>query len=712
MTIAAMILVVAFGSVEPPSSQRTAAALLPDPARLAAYHELFAREPHVAGTEGDARAIERLRAAFVEMGDGVKGWSVEVQEFFPLLAHPVRASLEVVESGGAGVDRGAPAADGASPRVLSLPLREPPIATDPDTAHPALDIAWNAWSGSGTVEAGVVYVHFGRREDFERLAALGIDPRGKIALARYGGNFRGYKAKFAEAAGCVGLVMFTDPADSGSVRGRVWPEGGWANDDYVQRGSVLVQPAVGDPTTPGRASTRDAERVPTESLSLPTIPVQPIGAGAAREIVSRMKGVRAPDDWQGGLGGAYSLEDAGLRLRLSVEQTHEVRRTANVFARLEGAAVPEEIVIVGSHHDAWSMGAADPLAGTICMLECARNFAALARAGSRPDRTLVFAAWGAEEYGIFGSTEFVEKDAERLAERAVAYINLDMSAMGLKPGGAVSPTLRPSVERALAAAPGPAAWTARTPADGDAALDAWPKAADGRPQFGNLGGGSDHVAFWCHAGIPSIALSAGGSEGVSYHSNYDTLAWYRAAVGADYASAQLVTGMANAIVAELADSGSTHISPVALIDDGLAHAAELRKLARERGLGETGELADTLIDTMEWTFRRMRIFAVRAEKRIAESPRASDAADLWSLRRIWLSESGLVGRPWYRNLIAAPDRDAGYATSSWPLLREAILDAKPDDPASREAILIAADAYLEAQSATYGLIARLIDDDR
>ena len=703
MTIATCLLLAAFGSAEPSDTARAASALLPDSARLAAFHELLAREPHVAGTEGDARAIERLRAAFAEMGDGVAGWSVEVEEFFPLLAHPVRASLEIVE---------AAVADDGARRVISLPVREPPIAGDPDTAHPALDIAWNAWSASGTVEAGVVYVHFGRREDFERLAALGVDPRGKIALARYGGNFRGYKAKFAEDAGCVGLVMFTDPADSGSVRGRVWPEGGWANDEYVQRGSVLVQPAVGDPTTPGRVSTRDAERVATASLSLPKIPVQPVGAGAAREILSRMQGVRAPEDWQGGLGCGYVLEDAALRLRLSVEQTREVRRTANVFARLEGAAVPEEIVIVGSHHDAWSMGAADPLAGTICMLECARNFAARARAGSRPDRTLVFAAWGAEEYGIFGSTEFVEKDAARLAGRTVAYINLDMSAMGLNPGGAVSPTLRPSVARALASAPGPAAWVARTPSEGASALDAWPKQEDGSPRFGNLGGGSDHVAFWCHAGIPSIVLSAGGSEGVSYHSNYDTLAWYRATVGSDYASAQLVTGMANAIVAELADSGRLHISPVALIDDGLAHAAELRKLARERGLGETGELADTLIDTMEWTFRRMRIFALRAEKRVAESPRASDAADLWSIRSIWLSEAGLTGRPWYRNLIAAPDRDAGYATSSWPLLREAILDAKPDDPASREAILIAADAYLEAQSATYGVISRLLDEAR
>ncbi|MFZ9882728.1 MAG: M28 family peptidase, partial [Phycisphaerales bacterium] len=339
--------------------------------------------------------------------------------------------------------------------VLPLAVTEPNLAIDPATAHPDLDIAWNAWSGSGTAEAGVVYVNYGRKQDFERLAELGIDPRGKIALARYGGNFRGYKAKFAEAAGCVGLVIFTDPADSGATRGKTWPDGGgWANPDCVQRGSLVTLPYIGDPLTPFVEASRDAARLDLAQVALPKIPVQPIGYGAAQQIVSRMKGRAAPDDWKGGLPCAYALEDADLRLRMEVEQVREVTRTANVIARLRGATRPDEEVIVGSHHDAWCFGAADPLAGTICTMESARNFAALARAGERSDRTLVFCAWGAEEYGIFGSVEYVERDTAALATRAVAYINLDMSAMGLKPGAGVSPTLRAAAARALAAAPG------------------------------------------------------------------------------------------------------------------------------------------------------------------------------------------------------------------------------------------------------------------
>lgn len=691
-TASLLVLLLATQTIDP-----AAAARKPDAATLASFHELLASEPHVAGTAGDARTIARLRDAFVKMGEGVPGWTVEVQEIHPLLSRPVKAKLEIV-----GVDLAAPEAS-APPRrgVLPLAVTEPNLAVDPATAHPDLDIAWNAWSGSGTVEAGVVYVNYGRREDFEQLAKLGIDPRGKIAIARYGGNFRGYKAKFAEAAGCVGLVIFTDPADSGFVKGKTWPDGGgWANADCVQRGSLITLPYIGDPLTPGREATKDAARVPLESLALPRIPVQPIGYGAAREILSRMKGAESPKEWRGGLPCDYRLDDAELKLHLSVEQTREIMQTANVIARLEGATRPGESVIVGAHHDAWCFGAADPLAGTICMLEAARTFASLARDGTRPDRTLVFAAWGAEEYGIFGSTEFVERDAAALSRGAVAYINLDMTAMGLNPGGAVSPTLRDAVAKALASAPD---------ATGNAtALSAWAKGENGAPRFGDLGGGSDHVAFWCHAGVPSIMFSAGGSAGASYHSNYDTVAWYRAIVGEDYASARLVTGIVNSVVATLADAGTAHISATALVDDGLAQAANLRELAKARNLGKTGELADTLLDTILATFRSMRGFAAKADARIAAEPRATDGADLWSLRTTWMSERGLDGRPWFRNLLAATDRDSGYATSTWPLLREAILDAKADDPASRQRIMDAAGAYLEAQAATYAVLDRLL----
>ncbi len=650
-----------------------------DPARLAAFHELLASEPHVAGTPGDARNIERIADAFRKMGAGIDGFEVEVQEFFPLLTRPVKARLEIV-----GVE-GEPA--GSRRGVLALGVTEPNLAIDPQTAHPDLDIAWNAWSGSGIAEAGAVYVNFGRREDFAKLKELGIDPRGKIALARYGGNFRGYKAKFAEEAGCVGLVIFTDPGDSGFTKGKTWPEGGsWANAECVQRGSLITTEYVGDPLTPGRFASKDAERLDIASVALPKIPVQPIGYGAAQQILMRMHGAASPKEWHGGLTCDYALDDPRLKLRIEVEQTRAVARTANIIARLKGATRPDEQVIVGAHHDAWCFGAADPLAGTICMLESARGFCDAAREGRRADRTLVFCAWGAEEYGIFGSSEFVERDTESLARNAVAYINLDMAAMGLKPGGAVSPTLRASVTKALAAAPGPRGV--------GSALDAWAKGKDaaldaGKPQYGDLGGGSDHVAFWCHAGVPSISLSAGGSEGTSYHSNYDTVAWYRATVGADYAAARLVTGMASAMLAELGDARSEHISATALVDDCVVQADRLVKLAAE------SKLPTERLVALSKSLADLRARASAADARIASAPTATDAANLRELKSMWLAHGGVEGRPWFRNLYAATDRYSGYATEPWPLLREAVEDASPDAPESLKRLDRATDLYVQ-----------------
>ena len=651
------------------------AARLPSAAALASHHELLASEPHVAGTPGDARMIERLAAQFRAMGEGIEGWEVEVHEFFPLLARPVKAKLEIV-----GLDEAA-TAPGARRGVLSLGVVEPNLAIDPATAHPDLDIAWNAYSASGTIESEVVYANYGRREDFLKLKELGIATRGKIALARYGGNYRGYKAKFAEEAGCAGLVIFTDPADSGFTRGKTWPDGGgWANAECIQRGSLSTLGYSGDPLTPFREATKEAARLDPDAIALPRIPVQPIGYGAAQQILVRMKGAEAPKEWRGGLPCPYPLEGGPLRLRLEVEQRREIARTANVIARLRGATLPDEEIVVGAHHDAWCFGAADPLAGTICMLESARNFAALAREGVRPDRTLVFAAWGAEEYGIIGSSEFVERDADGLARRAVAYINLDMAAMGLRPGASVSPTLRAAVAQALANAPGVD--------EGTTALEIWGKSAAGAPSFGDLGGGSDHVGFWCHAGIPSIALSAGGSEGTSYHSNYDTVAWYRATVGDDYRAARLVTGIVNAVVARLGERDEHTVSPKALVADCLRQCESLRALATQKGLA-----ADALA-RVDAAFAALAPLADEAEARLAATPREGDRAALRGLVRAWFSSDGLPGRPWFRNLYAATDRHSGYGSSVWPALREAIEDGDAAALAAAEARYLSVAAEL------------------
>jgi len=652
----------------------------PDAASLRGYHDLLGSEPHVAGTPGDARQIERLATAFDEMG-----LSVRIEPFWALLAVPIEANLEIVDdansAGGAapgaptGAGAGTPgAADPAAPPkrrgVIPLPIREKNLLEDPATAHPDLAWGWNAYSASGEVEAGVIFANRGTKADFAKLKQDGVDCAGRIVLIRYGGIFRGSKVRNAQDAGAAAVLLYTDPADSGSGKGAVWPEGGWANDLCVQRGSVLTLENPGDPLTPLIPATKDAPRLELSQIDLPRIPVQPIGYAAAAQIMLRMRGAEIPDGdpWRGGMPVPYRVGDGEHpRLRLKVVQERVVRESANVIAVLPGAEEPERSVIVGCHHDAWGFGAADPLAGTIVLMETARTFAALAKQGIRPRRSIIFAAWGAEEFGIIGSVEWVEAHREAIASHAIAYINLDMAAMGPRLGASASPSLRPLVMR-------------RSRVE----------------RVGDPGGGSDHVGFLHHLAIPCIGLGAGGSAGDSYHSNYDTLAWYRSVVGEDYASALAVTRACIGMTAELADATilPIRVSPIGRAiagwvesyrGDGLdSSTSRTLDALRMRGesIAELGARVDSQLDALATTTMAGTAGGADAldalDEGLDELDRARINGLLMALDRAWYDPAGLTQRSWYRNLALASDPDSAYGSKVLPLLAEAVATQDPD----------------------------------
>jgi N-acetylated-alpha-linked acidic dipeptidase len=648
------------------------AALLssPDPARLRALHDKIASEPHVAGTPGDARVI----ATLVETLQGL-GLEVERQELRLYLARPIRAELSLM-----------------APRHLVLPVREDVLPEDPWSRHPGLDPGWVAYSGSGDVTGPVVYANYGRKEDFEQLARLGVSLKGRIALARYGGNFRGYKARFAEAAGAMGLVIYSDPGDSGYAQGIEYPQGGWAHPSAIQRGSLLTLPYPGDPLTPFAPATAEADRLDPATLELPRIPVQPIGSSAAREILSRMAGPAVPRGWQGGLPFTYRLTGGeGLKLRLRVEQERRLFTTANVVATLKGARWPDQKVIVGSHHDAWTFGAADPNAGTIAVLEAARSLAEAARTGRRPDRSIVFANWAAEEFGLLGSTEWVEAHRDELQSGAVAYLNLDGAALGLQLEASASPSLKAVIAEAARAIPQPGG-----PA-GQTVFDAWLARGEdpdrpGFPQMGNLGGGSDHVAFLCHLGIPSAGLSASGASGTAYHSAYDDLAWYRKIVGDDYASAALVTRMTSLVLARLANADLLPLDEPAYGLEVPRLVADFAAEARRRGLA--ADLGQAAASAREFA-RRGRAFLAPILDRLETG--AIEDRDLFRVNerlrlaeRAWTDPAGLPGRPFFRNQFVATDEDSGYASWLLPAARRGLERRDADEIAAGERRIVAA----------------------
>ncbi len=639
------------------------------PGQLRLWHDLTSSHPHVAGTPGDAQVCDRLEAALNGMG-----LNVERHEIEAYIAFPVSAAVSIV-----------------APDAIDLPVTERVLAEDPYTSHADLTFGWNAYSGSGEATGEVVYANYGTKEDFALLRELGVDCAGRVVIARYGGNYRGYKAKFAQQAGAAGLLIYTDPKDSGPGRGAVYPEGGWANGSYIQRGSILTLDYPGDPLTPFEPAERGAERLDPGEVALPTIPVQPIGWEAAEAILSRMKGEAAPPPWSGGLPIEYRVTGgADLVVRVSVEQERRLATTWNIIATLPGTDWATERIIIGAHHDAWSFGAGDPNCGSIAVLEAARCFSDLARRGLRPRRSILFALWGAEEFGIIGSTEWVESRAVMLSTSAVAYFNLDMASMGLDFGASASPSLKSVIIDATR-------YVTQPVRGGEAegtVHDAWLRRAQAaaetsEPRLGDLGGGSDHVGFYGHLAIPSASIGGSGAAGHSYHSNYETLAWYRRFVGDDYASARMVTQVTSLAAARLANA------PVSALDvrrhaaDLREHLAALTRRARALGLPagggeEQGGAEARFLPQFHELVEASRAYEHEADllTRLLHSPAIMARQDgptidrinraLLQFERSWLHAEGVPGRPWYRNTWAAPDEDSGYGAWMLPLLRAAV----------------------------------------
>jgi N-acetylated-alpha-linked acidic dipeptidase len=642
---------------------------VPAPESLSRYHTVLCQEPHPSGSAGDRRMIPLLEQMLADLG-----LEVERHDIWPYMPVHHGARVEVL-------------AEGA---LIELPLQERGLDADPYSRDPRAEPAWNAYSGAGDVTAPVVYANYGTREDFQQLADRGVDLSGKIVVARYGRIYRGYKVDLAERAGAVGVLLFSDPADSGYGRGIPYPEGGYYNGSSIQRGSVKTIPYPGDPLTPFEPATEDAERLAPDEVELPRIPVQAIGWSAASEILSRMKGEAVPRGWQGGLPFAYRLTagDAKLRVRLQVEQERRIQHTANVVGYLRGTRYPDQWIVVGCHSDAWTFGAGDPHAGTIVLYEMARSFARAAEQGFRPDRTIVFANWTAEEFGIIGSTEWCEAHADRLSEGGVAYLNLDMAAMGNGFSASASPLLKELIEQATQDVP-----QARRLGD-ETVHDRWAERHDGHVQFGDIGGGSDYLGFYTHLGIPSAAYGAWGSRGISYHTNYETLSWYRRVVGDDYEPARMLARIGNLVVSRLANAPllpydiDRYAPDVQGHLDGLAEEVELEDL--DKALWPLRQAADAYGERAEAIEQKLQR-RVAADGLDEETLRAVNR-ELVRLERAWLRPEGLPDRPWYRSLYASPAPDSGYAAWTLPLLRHALRRGTEADRDER--ITEAVEAYV------------------
>ena len=196
------------------------------------------------------------------------------------------------------------------------------------------------WRAIEEIRTGIVYVNHGRAEDYEALERLGVDVRGKIALARYFKGYRGGKSQEAERRGVAALLVYSDPEEDGYVQGDVYPRGPWGNESHVQRGANVYDYIVpGDPLTPGWPSLPGARRIAAaESRILPKMLSAPLNFRDARQILESLAGPNRPTrEWQGGGPFPYHVGPGPARVRVKIDVTREPGTIRNVIGRIRGA---------------------------------------------------------------------------------------------------------------------------------------------------------------------------------------------------------------------------------------------------------------------------------------------------------------------------------------------------------------------------------------
>jgi N-acetylated-alpha-linked acidic dipeptidase len=667
---------------------------------------------HHAGSEYGRENIDFIAEQFSSWG-----YDVAVERFDILLPVPIRRELSLL-----------------SPTPYTASLIEDIVEGDASSAsRDEVLPPYNAFSVDGDVTGELVFVNYGIPEDYELLERYGIDVAGKIVIAKYGKSWRGIKPKLAAEKGAIGAIIYSDPADDGYAKGDVYPEGAFKNASGVQRGSVMDMPLYpGDVLTPGRPAVKGARRLSRDKApTITKIPVLPISYRDAEPLLAGLGGEVVPDEWRGALPLTYHLGPGPATVHLVVEFDWQTIEIGDVIARMTGDVYPDEWILRGNHHDGWNHGAADPVSGLVALMDEARSVARLAAAGSAPKRTVIYTVWDAEEPGLIGSTEWVEKHLKDLDRHAVAYLNTDGNGRGFVGVGG-SHTLESFFNEVLGAVEDPQ--TGATVAErvrARIAVAGTPEQRDeltARPELriSPLGSGSDYTPFLQHAGIASANLGFGGEgNGGSYHTLYDTFEHYSRFRDPGFAYGVALAGVAGTATLRLANADVLPFRFSGLADNLNHYLEELEKLAGEarkeaervNGLLESGrfELALDPTRTLGAPSPKPAVpyfnFAPLKNvlDRITDSAEALDEAlegldpnggvnladlnrRLYSSERTLISTDGLPGREWYRHQVYAPGFYTGYGVKTLPRVREAIeakLYGSVDDEIARTAEVLA-----------------------
>jgi N-acetylated-alpha-linked acidic dipeptidase len=667
-----------------------------DANHLREWMKFISSRPHHVGSP-HGKAV----AEFIAQQFRAWGYETAIEEYQVLFPTPKLRLLEMT-----------------APEKFTARLAEPALPEDATSGQSSEQLpTYNAYSIDGDVTGQLVYVNYGVPDDYEVLARHGIDVKGKIVIARYGGSWRGIKPKVAAEHGAIGCLIYSDPRDDGYFQGDVYPKGAWRNELGAQRGSVADMPLYpGDPLTPGVGATKDAKRLPAKQApTLTKIPVLPISYADAQPLLRALAGPMAPESWRGALPFPYHLGPGPATVHLKLEFNWDLKPAYNVIARLAGSELPGQWILRGNHHDGWVNGAHDPTSGMVALMEEARAVAELAKTGWRPRRTIVYAAWDAEEPGLLGSTEWAEAHAAELREKAVVYINTDSNGRGfLGMGGSHS------LERFINQ-------VARDVTDPQTGVSVWERerarrlTQDGEETRGEirekadlriyaLGSGSDYTPFLQHLGVASLNLGYGGEDGGgSYHSIYDSFDHYTRFIDPGFAygvaSAQ-TTGRATLRLANAEYLPFTFASAAETVARYHKQVADLTSQMRRETQEANRQVDENLLKLAAdptqtfvvpekksavpflnfaplenalaklkqsaWSYDKALATATREGKPVPEARRRALDAILMKAERALTREEGLPRRSWFKHHIYAPGFYTGYGVKTLPGVREAI----------------------------------------
>jgi len=656
------------------------------------WMQFLTSHPHHVGSPQDKANAEYIANLFKEWG-----YQTEIANYYVLFPTPKFRSLELL---------------GTKP--YKAKLEESTLKEDKTSGQKAEQLpSYNAYSADGDVTAELVFVNRGIPADYEELERMGVDVKGKIVIAKYGGSWRGIKPKVAYEHGAIGCIIYSDPADDGYGQGDDYPKGAFRPKDGIQRGSVMDMPVYpGDPLTPGIGATKDAKRLDLkEAITIMKIPVLPISYEDALPFLQSLGGQVAPAAWRGGLPITYHVGPGKDKVHLKLQFNWDLKPLYNVIARLPGSEFPDEWIIRGNHHDGWVNGAADPISGMVAEMDEARVIGQLVKKGFKLKRTLVFCAWDGEEPALLGSTEWSEDHQEELRQKAVFYMNTDGNSRGFI-GAEGSHTLEPFFneiandvldpqtgvtirERKYANTIVTATKTERTKLIGDKNI-----------KLGALGAGSDWSGFLQFLGIASLNLGFGGEgQGGEYHSIYDSYdhfvkfkdPGFQYGVALSKTAGRAVLRMANADVLPF-DVHSFYKT----VDKYVTELKTLVDSTRTETDRENKMIQDKLYDLakdptkrydapkikeavpflnfsdLENAMVQLKNSTEELQKQYGNATQLSGDKQkelneiLFKVERSLINEKGLPRRSWYKHQIYAPGYYTGYGVKTLPGIREAI----------------------------------------